>query len=65
MGHNDLISEVAHQLGYEFGGIAHLAEGLYVGQTMIAVIGGTETRELFGVSHPVEVATVYYYTAYL
>ena len=53
-------AQVAHELGHEFGGIAHLAEGLDIGEPVVALIGRAESRELLGMRHPVEVAAVHH-----
>ena len=58
-------SQVAHQLGDEFRGEAHLAESLHIGQTVIRLIWRAEPGELLCVSHPVEIAAVYHAAAYL
>ena len=58
-------TEVTHQLCYEFCGEAHLAEGLHIGQTMIALIGCAEAGEFLGVGEPVEVTAIDYDAAHL
>ena len=53
-------AEIPHELR---GGLSDesplLAEALGVGDAVVAVIRGTQTRELLGVRHPVELAAVH------
>ena len=56
-------AQVTHELGHEFGGIAHLAEGLDIGESVVALVGRAESRELPGMCHPVEVAAVHHSAA--
>ena len=52
-------AEVAHELSYELGDITHLAKFLGIGETMVAVVGSTQTWKLIGMSEPVEISTIH------
>ena len=58
-------TQVAHQLCHELGGVSHLSESLHVGESVVALIRCAETWEFLGIRHPVEVAAIHYYAAYL
>ena len=56
-------SQVAHQLGYKFGGVSHLAESLRVGQAVIGLVGCAKAGELLCVLVPIEVAAIDHYAS--
>ena len=58
-------TQVAHQLSHELGGVTHLAEGLHVSQSVVALVRSAETREFLGIRHPVEVTAIHNHAAYL
>ena len=51
--------QVAHQLCRGLGDVGHPAEGLRVGQPVVALVRLAQSRELVGMGRPVEVAAVH------
>ena len=58
-------SEVTHELCHEFRHVGHLAKLLGIGQSVVRLVRGAETRELVGMGIPVEVTAIYHTAAYL
>ena len=58
-------AQVAHQLADELGGVGHLAEGLGIGEAVVAFVGRGQAVELRAVGIPVEVARIDHSTAHL
>ena len=58
-------SEVAHQLCHELRRKAHLSECLHIRQSVIRLIGRTQSGELLCIREPVKVAAIHHDTAYL
>ena len=51
-------AQVSHQLCHKLGHIGHLSESLRIGQSVIRLIGGAESRELVSMGIPIKVTTI-------
>ena len=57
-------AEVAHELRGRLGNEGTLkAELLGIGHAVVALVGRSEARELIGMSHPIELASIHDHTA--
>ena len=58
-------AKVAHELGYEFSGVSHLAESLGIGESVVRLVRCAKTWELISMCFPIKVAAIYNATAHL
>ena len=58
-------TQITHELCHQLGAITHLAESLHIGESVIALVGSAQTRELVGMGHPVKLAAIHHCATHL